>query len=39
VQALNQLPEPPAVVLEIHQSFATDPAVQSRVEKAFALFD
>jgi sugar phosphate isomerase/epimerase len=38
-QALKQLPEPPAIVLEIHQSFASDPKVQSRIEQGFALFD
>jgi sugar phosphate isomerase/epimerase len=37
-QALNQLPEPPAIVLEIHPSFAADPALQSRIEQSFALF-
>jgi sugar phosphate isomerase/epimerase len=39
VQALKQLPEPPAIVLEVHQSFATDPKLQTRIEQAFALFD
>jgi len=39
VQALKKLPEPPAIVLELHQSFATDPKAQARIEQAFALFD
>ena len=39
VQGLKQLPEPPAIVLEVHQSFASDPRVQARIEQAFALFD
>jgi sugar phosphate isomerase/epimerase len=38
-KSLKQLPEPPAIVLEVHQSFATDPKVQARIEQAFALFD
>ena len=39
VQGLKQLPEPPAIVLEVHQSFASDPKVQARIEQAFARFD
>lgn len=39
VPALKQQAEPPAVVLEVHQSFATDPKLQGRIEQAFALFD
>jgi sugar phosphate isomerase/epimerase len=39
VQALKRLPEPPAMVLEVHQSFATDATVQARIEQAFARFD
>jgi sugar phosphate isomerase/epimerase len=38
VEALKQLAEPPAIVLEIHPSFAADPALQSRIEQSFALF-
>jgi sugar phosphate isomerase/epimerase len=38
VQALKQLVEPPAIVLELHQSFAADAEVQTRIEQAFALF-
>jgi sugar phosphate isomerase/epimerase len=38
VQALKKLADPPAIVLELHQSFAADPAVQTRIEQSFALF-
>ena len=39
VKALKHLPEPPAIVLEVHQSFASDPKIQARIEQAFSLFD
>jgi sugar phosphate isomerase/epimerase len=40
VQALKTLPEPPAIVLEVHQSFGDNPAqVPARIEQSFALFD
>jgi sugar phosphate isomerase/epimerase len=38
VQALKKLADPPAIVLEPHQSLAADPAVQTRIEQSFALF-
>jgi sugar phosphate isomerase/epimerase len=39
VQALKALPEPPATVLEIHQSLGDAPAeIPARIEQAFARF-
>jgi sugar phosphate isomerase/epimerase len=40
VDALKALAPPPAIVLEIHQSFGADPAaIPARIEQAFARFD
>jgi sugar phosphate isomerase/epimerase len=37
-KSLKQLTAPPAIVLELHQTLAADPALQARIEKSFALF-
>jgi len=40
VKALKALPTPPAVVLELHQSFGDETAtLPARIEQAFALFE
>jgi sugar phosphate isomerase/epimerase len=37
-QVLKKLSDPPAIVLELNQSFSNDPAVAARIEQSFALF-
>lgn len=40
VKALKQLPESPAIVLEVHQSFGAQPAaLPARIQQSFALFE